>query len=40
MRLQAIVQGWEAGRFDIHFPKRFTRWMKLLRFCPTGGTLR
>ena len=26
-----IVDGWEAGDFEIHFPKRFTRWLKLLR---------
>jgi NAD(P)-dependent dehydrogenase (short-subunit alcohol dehydrogenase family) len=25
-----IVSGWEAGRFEIHFPKRFTLWMKAL----------
>jgi NAD(P)-dependent dehydrogenase (short-subunit alcohol dehydrogenase family) len=25
-----IVQGWEAGRFEIHFPKRFTLWLKAL----------
>jgi NAD(P)-dependent dehydrogenase (short-subunit alcohol dehydrogenase family) len=25
-----IVAGWEAGRFEIHFPKRFTLWMKAL----------
>jgi NAD(P)-dependent dehydrogenase (short-subunit alcohol dehydrogenase family) len=31
---QAIVQGWSAGRFEIHFPKRFTRVMKLLRWLP------
>jgi NAD(P)-dependent dehydrogenase (short-subunit alcohol dehydrogenase family) len=27
---RAIVKGWEAGRFEIHFPKRFTLWMKAL----------
>lgn len=31
---QAILQGWQAGRFEIHFPKRFTRWMKLLQVLP------
>ncbi len=31
---QAIVKGWERGDFDIHFPKRFTRVMKLLRLLP------
>jgi short-subunit dehydrogenase len=25
-----IVQGWEAGQFEIHFPKRFTLWLKAL----------
>jgi short-subunit dehydrogenase len=30
----AILQGWERGHFDIHFPKRFTRVMKLLRVLP------
>jgi NAD(P)-dependent dehydrogenase (short-subunit alcohol dehydrogenase family) len=29
-----IVANWERGRFEIHFPKRFTRWMKLLRIVP------
>jgi short-subunit dehydrogenase len=29
-----IVAHWEQGRFEIHFPKRFTRWMKLLRILP------
>jgi short-subunit dehydrogenase len=33
---QAIVQGWSRGEFDIHFPKRFTRVMKLLRLLPYG----
>jgi NAD(P)-dependent dehydrogenase (short-subunit alcohol dehydrogenase family) len=31
---QAIVQGWAQGRFEIHFPKRFTLWLKLLRVLP------
>ncbi len=31
---QAMVQGWAQGAFDIHFPKRFTRVMKLLRLLP------
>ena len=31
---EAIVKGWERGDFDIHFPKRFTRVMKLLRLLP------
>ena len=31
---QAIVQGWSKGVFDIHFPKRFTRALKLLRLLP------
>jgi short-subunit dehydrogenase len=31
---RAIVQGWSAGAFEIHFPPRFTRWLKLLRLLP------
>lgn len=31
---QAILQGWARGQFDIHFPKRFTVWMQLLRLLP------
>ena len=31
---QAIVKGWAAGAFEIHFPKRFTLWLKLLRCLP------
>jgi NAD(P)-dependent dehydrogenase (short-subunit alcohol dehydrogenase family) len=31
---QAIVKGWAQGRFEIHFPKRFTLWMKALRILP------
>ncbi len=31
---QAILQGWAQGAFEIHFPKRFTWWMKGLRLLP------
>jgi len=31
-----ILQGWARGAFEIHFPRRFTRWMKLLRLLPFG----
>ncbi len=31
---QAILKGWERGDFEVHFPKRFTRIMKLLKFLP------
>jgi NAD(P)-dependent dehydrogenase (short-subunit alcohol dehydrogenase family) len=27
---QEIVNGWAAGQFEIHFPKRFTLWLKAL----------
>lgn len=30
----AILQGWAQGAFEIHFPKRFTLWMNLLRLLP------
>lgn len=29
-----IIASWGRGEFEIHFPKRFTRWMKLLRILP------
>jgi len=29
-----ILQGWSRGRFEIHFPKRFTLCLKLLRLLP------
>jgi hypothetical protein len=28
---EQIVRGWAQGQFEIHFPKRFTRWLKALR---------
>jgi short-subunit dehydrogenase len=31
---QAIVKGWERGRFEIDFPRRFTVTLKLLRLLP------
>lgn len=31
---RAIVSGFERGRFEIHFPRRFTLWLKLLRLLP------
>ena len=31
---QAILDGWASGKFEIHFPKRFTVWMKALRSMP------
>ena len=33
---QAIVHGWAGGKFEIHFPKRFTRFLKALRTLPDG----
>ena len=30
----AMLAGWAEGLFDIHFPKRFTAWLKLLRLLP------
>lgn len=29
-----ILRGWRQGRFDIHFPRRFTNWLKLLQLLP------
>jgi len=31
---QAMLRGWAHGVFDIHFPKRFTAWLKLMRVLP------
>lgn len=30
----AIVRGWARGDFEMHFPRRFTYWLKLLRMLP------
>ena len=30
----AILKGWAAGDVEIHFPRRFTLWLKLLRLLP------
>lgn len=30
----AILHGWAAGKFEIHFPRRFTLWLKLMRLLP------
>lgn len=30
----AMLRGWAQGRFEIHYPRRFTLWMKLLRLLP------
>jgi hypothetical protein len=32
----SILAGCCKGLFDIHFPKRFTHWMKALRLLPYG----
>ncbi|PUE05886.1 short-chain dehydrogenase [Limnohabitans sp. T6-5] len=29
-----MLKGWASGQFDIHFPKRFTWWLKCLRLLP------
>lgn len=29
-----ILDGWERGRYEMHFPRRFTFWMRLLRHLP------
>jgi len=33
---KCIVEGWAKGRFEIHFPKRFTLWLKVLRHFGSG----
>jgi hypothetical protein len=31
----AMREGWARGEFELHFPKRFTRVLKVLSFLPT-----
>lgn len=31
---EATLEGWAQGRYEIHFPKRFTLWLKLLQLLP------
>ena len=31
---EEILRGWQRGEFEIHFPKRFTLWMKALSLLP------
>jgi hypothetical protein len=31
---EATLAGIEAGRFEIHYPKRFTAWLKFARLLP------
>jgi len=31
---EAMLAGWRRGAFEIHFPRRFTFWMKLMRLLP------
>jgi NAD(P)-dependent dehydrogenase (short-subunit alcohol dehydrogenase family) len=33
---RAMLQGWRRGEFEIHFPRRFTLWMKALRHLGYG----
>ncbi|MGQ9724058.1 MAG: SDR family NAD(P)-dependent oxidoreductase [Tepidimonas sp.] len=30
----AMLRGWARGAFEIHFPKRFTLWLRALRWLP------
>jgi len=31
-----MLRGWARGRYEIHFPKRFTGWLKLLQHASPG----
>ena len=34
---QEMLAGWARGDFEIHFPRRFTRLLKAMRWLPTGA---
>ena len=34
-----MLRGWAEGRFEMNFPRRFTRWVRLLRCLPDRGYL-
>ena len=36
----AMLAGWARGRFEIHFPRRFTFWLQLLRILGYGAYFR
>ena len=33
---EEIIAGFARGSFEIHFPRRFTYWLKLMRLLPYG----
>jgi short-subunit dehydrogenase len=35
-----IVKGFASGGFEMHFPRGFTRWMKMLRLLPERAYFR
>jgi NAD(P)-dependent dehydrogenase (short-subunit alcohol dehydrogenase family) len=34
---RSMLRGWARGEFDIHYPKRFTRWLGFARHLPHRG---
>jgi NAD(P)-dependent dehydrogenase (short-subunit alcohol dehydrogenase family) len=33
---EQMLRGWQRGEFEMHFPKRFTNWVKALKFMGDG----
>jgi len=31
---EEMIKGWKRGKFEIHFPRRFTGWLQLMRLLP------